>query len=336
MTPTRHLRPFVALLMAGCLHGAFAQRMSAAPDCLVVSGGTGAKFSDAKIDAIWLEINRQVSANLFTDLRENGYAARQVFTEAVDRDAQPSKALAAVARSGCGQLLQVSHQVDEDADGSYFAFDISLLRFVRVEDGGPPTPGSQTKAVSDFHKTYRHPRTTEEMDKFHTGTFANEVFSDLRASRAIEVDFSPDPDSTVVHQAYDRVIAAQPKGIEAHVRHILVPDEAQARAAIARIQHGEQFGVVAREMSIDTGSRDKGGDLDWARSAAYVPEFAHAVEAHAPKGFDPDPVRTQFGWHVIEVLETRAARFPSFDDVKVRLATTLKARHDEAMKAKAP
>lgn len=334
MTLSRSVRTVVALALAASLNAAFAQRMASAPDCIVVSGGTGSVFADPKIDGLWLEINRKVSDPLFEDLRENGYAVRSVFTDAAERDAKPNKALAAVAASGCAHLLQVSHMVGDDADGRYFTFQVSLLRFVRA-DGGQPTPGSQTTAVADFKKDYRHPRTEEEMTRFHTGTFANEVFRDLVASQAIERDFAPDPDSTVVHQAYERVVS-QNAGSEMHVRHILVADESKARAAIARIQHGESFETVAREISIDTGSAAKGGDLDWSKPVAFVPEFAHAVEALAPKGFDPEPVRTQFGWHVIEVLETRPAKFPPFDDVKGRIAATLKQRHDEALKAKAP
>jgi len=329
MTLPRLFRALAALLLAGGLQAAFAQRLANAPDCVVLSGGTGSAFGDSKIDAVWPEINRRVTDLLFEDLRENGYAVRKVFTEAADRDAKPNKALTAVAASGCAHLLQVSHKVGEDSDGRYFSFDVSLLRFVR-DDGGPPTPGSQTKAVSDFQKSYRHPRTAEEMEQFHTGSFANEVYGDLRASRAIEADFSPDPDATIVRQTYDR-IAAEHRGEEMHVRHILVDDEAKARTALDRIRHGESFGAVARDMSIDMGSAANGGDLGWAKPTAYAPEFARAVAAFVPKGFDPDPVRSPFGWHVIEVLETRPAAFPAFDDVKARIAQTLKQRHDEAL-----
>ncbi len=329
-------RILACLIVAGIAQAAGAQSAPpSSPACIVVSGGTGSEFSDPRIDKTWVEVNRQVTDSLFDQLRQNGYAVREVFDEIADRNAKPQKSLVAVARTGCAQMLQVVHQVNENADGKYFGFDITVLRFV-ADEGGPPKPGAHAHTVGDFQKSYRHPRTSQELDNFHTGTFAASVYADVVASGVIEGDFDPDPDSWIVHQAYDRVLAAQPKGgIEVHVRHILLPEEAQARTAIARIQHGEQFGVVAKEMTIDMGSRDKGGDLDWARSAAYVPEFARAVDAYAPKGFDPDPVRTQFGWHVVEVLETRPARFPSFDDVKVRLAATLKARHDEAMKAKA-
>lgn len=332
MTLNRFPRAIAALLLAAGLPGAHAQRMSAAPDCIVLSGGTGAAFADAKVDGTWLSVNRQVTDLLLEDLRENGYAVRKIFTEAADRDAKPNKALAATAASGCAHVLQVSHRVGDDADGPFFSFDISLLRFVRA-DGGPPVPGSQTTAVSDFAKNYRHPRTVDELEKFHTGTFANEVFRDLLASHAIDADFAPDPDSTIVHKTYDRLAAAN-QVKETHVRHILVDDQAKARRAIARIQAGESFADVARQMSSDTGSAAAGGDLGWAKSTTYVPEFARAVEAFQPKGLDPDPVHSSFGWHVIEVLEARPAPFPAFDDVKLGIALALKQRHAEALKAK--
>ena len=331
MAPIRALRLPAVLMLAANLQAVYAQRMANAPDCMVVSGGTGSAFGDPNIDGLWLTINRKITDLLFDDLRENGYAARNVFTDAADRDVKPNKALAAVGASGCAHLLQVSHQVGEDAGGRFFTFQVSLLRFVS-DDGGPPTPGSSTRAVSDFTKEYRHPRTQEEMDRFHTGTFANEAFRDVVASHAIDHDFAPDPDATIVRQTYDRIAAAN-TGKEMHVRHLLVDDESKARAALGRIQRGEPFATVAHDVSIDLPSAAKGGDLEWAKPASYTPAFAHAVEALAPKGMTAEPVRSPFGWHVIEVLETRPAKFPSFDDVKVRIAATLKERHDEALKA---
>jgi peptidyl-prolyl cis-trans isomerase SurA len=100
---------------------------------------------------------------------------------------------------------------------------------------------------------------------------------------------------------------------QAHVRHILVQpsairDEAQTEALIrdidAKLQAGEDFAALAREHSQDPGSALAGGDLGWTGGDEFVPEFREALANTADGALSP-PFRTQYGWHVLQVLERR-------------------------------
>jgi peptidyl-prolyl cis-trans isomerase C len=115
------------------------------------------------------------------------------------------------------------------------------------------------------------------------------------------------------HAAYDAAAKAQPPEEEIHARHILLPTEAAAKAALARVKAGEDFAKVATELSKDPGG--KGGDLGWFTKDRMVPEFAEAAFKLKP-GEISEPVKTQFGWHIIQVEGTRMKTFPPFDQVK--------------------
>lgn len=121
-----------------------------------------------------------------------------------------------------------------------------------------------------------------------------------------------------LHKEYD-AIKAQIGNKEYKISHILVKTEDEAKQVIADLQKGAKFADLAKARSIDPGSRDKGGDLDWNAPANFVKPFADAVVA-TPKGkFTATPVQTQFGWHVIEVEDVRDAKVPTFEEVKPQL-----------------
>jgi parvulin-like peptidyl-prolyl isomerase len=89
---------------------------------------------------------------------------------------------------------------------------------------------------------------------------------------------------------------------QTHARHILVETEEEANEVIARLEAGEDFAELAAEVSQDPGSGAAGGDLGFVPRGRFVPEFDEVVFS-APVGQVSDPVQTQFGWHIIEVLE---------------------------------
>lgn len=89
---------------------------------------------------------------------------------------------------------------------------------------------------------------------------------------------------------------------QAHARHILVETEEEALEVKARLEAGESFEDLAQELSQDPGSASRGGDLGWFRQEDMVAPFAEAAFSQEI-GVVGDPVETQFGWHVIEVLE---------------------------------
>ena len=126
-----------------------------------------------------------------------------------------------------------------------------------------------------------------------------------------------------LHAEYDK-IKGQMGDKEYKVRHILVEKEDEAKDIIAALQKGEKFETLA-DRSKDTGSKTKGGDLDWNSPANFVKPFADAMVA-LPKGkFTTVPVQTQFGWHVIMVDDIRDAKIPSFEEVKPQLVQRMQA-----------
>ncbi len=112
---------------------------------------------------------------------------------------------------------------------------------------------------------------------------------------------------------YQAEVAGRPAEEEVRARHILVPSEAEARTALAEARRpNADFAEVARRRSTGPGSRE-GGDLGFFKRGDMIPEFAAAAFAMQP-GQISDPVRTQFGWHVIKVEERRAVPPPPFEE----------------------
>jgi len=138
------------------------------------------------------------------------------------------------------------------------------------------------------------------------------------------------------HAIYDQSVKLMKPEEEVHARHILVDNEAEAKKIAARIKGGEDFAKVAAETSKDPGSKAEGGDLGWFTKERMVPEFATAAFAMKP-GQVSDPVKTQFGWHVIKVEEMRTKPQPTFDELKDQIDQHLirKAQQDVILKLRA-
>ena len=118
-------------------------------------------------------------------------------------------------------------------------------------------------------------------------------------------------------------VKAQQGGPEYRARHILVETEAEAVDLIKQLNGGAKFEDLAAK-SKDPGSAARGGDLDWANANAYVPEFSQAMKALKKGELTQNPVKSQFGYHVIRLDDTRESQFPSFDDVKPQVVERLK------------
>tara|TARA_R110002072_G_scaffold300538_1_gene478269 strand:- start:928 stop:1776 length:849 start_codon:yes stop_codon:yes gene_type:complete len=108
---------------------------------------------------------------------------------------------------------------------------------------------------------------------------------------------------------------------EYRASHILVREEDRRDAVVAALAEGRPFAEVAQEFSID-GSAAQGGDLGWFSAGMMIPAFQAAVEALQP-GQISDPVQTQFGWHVINLMETRVASVPPLEEVSQELTNQL-------------
>ncbi len=132
---------------------------------------------------------------------------------------------------------------------------------------------------------------------------------------------------------------AQSAGTEYRARHILVEKEDEAKALIAQIKAGASFEDLAKKNSKDPGSGANGGDLDFAAPGSYVPEFSQAMVKLKKGEMTQEPVKSQFGYHIIKLEDTREAQFPPFDDVKGQLKQRMEqqklAAYRDEVRAKA-
>jgi peptidyl-prolyl cis-trans isomerase C len=141
-------------------------------------------------------------------------------------------------------------------------------------------------------------------------------------------------------KVYDDAVKQVPAEEEVHARHILIradaADEKASKAAedkikavIARLKKGEDFAKVAGEVTEDPSGKANGGDLGYFGKEQMVPEFADAAFT-LDKGKISEPVKTQFGWHVLKVEDKRTKAAPTFDEVKpqVEVYVTRKAQAD--------
>jgi peptidyl-prolyl cis-trans isomerase C len=243
------------------------------------------------------------------------------FAQAPSAPAKPAAKAAApakAAQSTAGSEKQLYTQ------GQY-----DLLLKERLAQGGQDTPEVRTAVKDELNTRELLAREAkkEGLDKNADVKTQMDLAAQTVLVRAYVTDWvkkNPVPDSEL-HKEYD-AIKAQIGDKEYNVRHILVKTEDQAKEIIGELQKGAKFDELAKARSEDPGSKDKGGDLGWNAPANFVKPFGDAMKA-TPKGkFTPQPVQTQFGWHVIEVDDIRDAKVPSFEEVKPQLTQRLQAQ----------
>lgn len=141
-----------------------------------------------------------------------------------------------------------------------------------------------------------------------------------------------------VRAEYDRFAAAN-SGKEYKARHILVDKEDEAKDIIAKLRRGARFEDIAKKESKDPGSAAKGGDLDWAQASAYVPEFAAALSVMTKGKLTDEPVKSQFGYHVIRLDDVRGAQLQALDSLRPQITEQVQkqkmAKFQEDLRAKA-
>ena len=132
-----------------------------------------------------------------------------------------------------------------------------------------------------------------------------------------------------VRAEYDKM---RPKMAEKEykARHILLDTEDEAKAVIAKLDAGEKFDALASQ-SKDPGSKDAGGDLGWSSATAYVKPFADAMVALEKGKYSKQPVKTEFGFHIIQVEDSRAAEPAPFEHVKGQLSQHMQQKKIEQL-----
>jgi peptidyl-prolyl cis-trans isomerase C len=170
----------------------------------------------------------------------------------------------------------------------------------------------------------------QQMELARQTLLIRELFADYQKANPVT--------DAEIKAEYDKFAAAN-SGKEYHARHILVENEAQAKAIIAQLKKGAKFEDLAKKESKDPGSGANGGDLDWANAGSYVPEFSQALVKLKKGETTATPVKTQFGWHVIRLDDVRDAQLPKLEDVKPQIAQELQkqklAKFQEDLRAKA-
>lgn len=177
----------------------------------------------------------------------------------------------------------------------------------------------------------KQPEVLDQIDLTQQSILANTFVQDYLKSNPVNDD--------MVKAEYEKV-KVQMGGSEYKARHILVEGEAEAKGIIAQLQKNPKaFDALAKAKSKDVGSQSRGGDLGWFDPHAMVSEFGAAVAKLAKGRFTEEPVKSQFGYHVIMLDDSRSKMIPPLDQIKPQLQQqvqqeSLKKLLDE-LKAKA-
>ena len=163
----------------------------------------------------------------------------------------------------------------------------------------------------------------QQLELASQGLLVQTLFTDFRAKNKIS-----DAD---VQAEYDK-FKAQSSGTEYRASHILVEKEEDAKALIAQIKGGGNFDELAKKNSKDPGSGENGGDLDFANPSSYVPEFSAALVKLKKGEMTETPVKTQFGYHIIMLADTREAKFPPLAEVKPQIEQRLMQQKEAAFR----
>ena len=170
-----------------------------------------------------------------------------------------------------------------------------------------------------------------QMEQARTTILIQSLFADFQKKNPVT--------DAEIQAEYDK-FKGQAAGTEYRARHILVENEDEAKKLIGEIKGGGSFEELAKKHSKDPGSGQNGGDLDFAAPASFVPEFSQAMVKLKKGEVTQEPVKSQFGWHIIRLDDTRDAKFPSLDEVKPQIEQRLtqqklaKYRDDVRSKAK--
>ncbi|MDT3735256.1 MAG: peptidylprolyl isomerase [Denitratisoma sp.] len=169
---------------------------------------------------------------------------------------------------------------------------------------------SQAAKKKGFDKK---PEVNAQFELARQGILVNAYLQDFVATHPVK-------DETVKGE-YDNIVKAMGDK-EYKARHILLEKEDEAKGIVARLQKGEKFEELAKQ-SKDPGNKDRGGDLGWSHPAGYVKPFADALVKLEKGKFSAAPVKTEFGWHVIQLDDIRDLKHPPLDEVKPQIQQRL-------------
>lgn len=209
---------------------------------------------------------------------------------------------------------------------------VAVDQVIKQRSGGQPVPPEARAALVDGLVLQavvaqeaaklgldKSPEFQAEMELVRQSSLANAYVDDYMKKNPVTDE--------MLKAEYERLKAAS-AGNEYKARHILVEKEADAQALIATLKKTPAaFEKLAKDKSRDTGSKANGGDLGWFDAQRMVPEFAAAVGKLQKGQLTDTPVKTQYGYHVIRLDDTRAIEPPPLDAVKPQLSQQLQQQN---------
>jgi peptidyl-prolyl cis-trans isomerase C len=198
--------------------------------------------------------------------------------------------------------------------------------YVKAVSGGKPStelaPENRAKVVENLVRMQLFGETAEKDGVTKDPEIAARLelarLQVLQQSLAAKYLKDRTPTEQELRAEYETQVASS-SSQEFQARHILVPSETVAKKIIEQIKAGANFAAIAKQQSIDAESAKQGGDLGWFTPARMVKPFAEAVMAMKKGQLTDTPVQTQFGWHVIQLQNSRERLPPAYDAVKEQL-----------------
>jgi peptidyl-prolyl cis-trans isomerase C len=208
---------------------------------------------------------------------------------------------------------------------------VDLMLQQSAAQGVPITPEMRDKVIENLalQLIVSKEATKKGLDKATEVADQLDLAKQSILARAYVQDyFKKNPiDEKTLTAEYDKVKASV-SATEYKARHILVKQEAEAKDIIAKLNKTPKaFEALAKEKSIDPGSKDNGGDLGWFDPQGMVPEFGAAVAKLEKGKFTEEPIKTNFGYHVIFLEDSRAKEFPPLAEVKPMLEQQLQQQN---------
>ncbi|MGE0118921.1 MAG: peptidylprolyl isomerase [Dongiaceae bacterium] len=155
--------------------------------------------------------------------------------------------------------------------------------------------------------------------KSRVAQFTDQVIQEVVIRRHIETMMTEE----AIKARYEKFVAEQPAQTEVHALHILVASEAEAKDVITQLAGGADFSTLAKEKSTDPSAKQNGGDLGYFAAGDMVPEFERVAFALEKGQSSREPVQSQFGWHVIKVIDRREKTPPTLDEARGQIQELL-------------
>lgn len=226
-----------------------------------------------------------------------------------------------------GPLAAQGSDVDENqvvarVDGE----DILMVDVLKLATNLPPQYQAQfaqifpllVRRVVDFRLAGKAGRAAglreDEEVKARIAEAEDRAIREVYLERKIEARLTDD----AVRQAYAKFLEENPPKTEQQASHILLKTEEEAREVIVKLGEGADFAELAKESSTGP-SAEQGGDLGYFTADQMVPEFSAAAATLQPGEHSKEPTQTQFGWHVIKVMDRREVAQPAFAEMEVQL-----------------